>query len=34
MFPIVDDIAEVFAVTVALSQVEVLSNPPTLIVIG
>jgi hypothetical protein len=32
--PIVDAIAEVFAVTTALSQVAVLSNPPPRIVVG
>jgi hypothetical protein len=34
MPPIIDDVAEVFAVTVALSQVAVLSNLPMSVVVG
>jgi hypothetical protein len=34
MPPIIDDVAEVFAVTVTLSQVAVLSNPLTSVVVG
>jgi hypothetical protein len=34
MPPIIDDAAEVFVVTTALSQVVVLSDPPIRVVVG
>jgi hypothetical protein len=32
--PIINDVAEVFVVLTALSQVAILSNPPTRIIVG
>jgi hypothetical protein len=34
MPPIIDDVAEVFTVMTALSQVAVLSNPPPRVIVG